>query len=645
MKKIFILLISLLGLIACVSDSPDIPEVVPEDGLIKFSVAIPEAEVITKGKDDLAGTNLNSLYLLVFDENGLFLSRYKATRTGTSYTVELINSSRPRYIHFVANYNWTGFSDVANIFKDEKELIPSLTIKDEVAYWKRISLPNGISQANFPTSVELIRNIAKISIQNLTDLGSLKPKLTNMQFAIANQLEYGTIAPFSNAAFTEGAVTEAAASAFLPLTAFSSTPQFLYERKNSTATQPLFLIIKADYVPINNGAVVTCYYKLDLINAGDLNLIDITRNFHYLVKVNEVQQLGYSTLQEAMLSPASNNINSSIVLQPLLTVSNGTAVLGVETTSLVLTKPNQTFNIQFAYFPNGTSLAYDNTGASVVLMNDDINNPVIPSTPGLSVSYSPGKITGTTGAMPSALLSKGKIIVSKLGLTRTILVQFRYPYTMEMPFFSPNPVVQASNLAVSLSFDIPSIVPDNAFPMKFYVTAPNLTPNNTLNTLPVIIEGGKYKYEYTATQRGTQVLYFKTNLSNSTGSVVISNSLFTDAIVNLTSSATNVKTFISWFSIKPSLMPSGYQIVLNLKLPSGSSPVDVNINTTSLIIDPNNATTGEMVNVTPITGGYKYHATSSGSLVQLYFKTTQSNASEAITLSATGFTTSQNLNL
>ena len=216
---------------------------------------------------------------------------------------------------------------------------------------------------------------------------------------------------------------------------------------------------------------------------------------------------------------------------------------------------------------------------------------------------------------------------------------------MEMPFFSPNPVAQASNLAVSLSFDIPSIVPDNAFPMKFYVTAPNLTPNNTLNTLPVIIEGGKYKYEYTATQRGTQVLYFKTNLSNSTGSVVISNSLFTDAIVNLTSSATNVKTFISWFSIKPSLMPSGYQIVLNLKLPSGSSPVDVNINTTSLIIDPNNATTGEMVNVTPITGGYKYHATSSGSLVQLYFKTTQSNASEAITLSATGFTTSQNLNL
>lgn len=645
MKKILVLLFSFLGLIGCVSESAVTPEIIPDDGSITFSIALPEAEIITKGKDDLAGTNLNSLYLLVFDENGLFLSRYKATRTGTSFTVELINSTRPRIIHFVANYDWSGFSDVANIYKDEKELIPSLVIKDEVAYWKRIFLNSGISQATFPNSVELIRNIAKISTQNLTDLGALKPKLVNMQFAIANQLEYGTIAPFINEQFTEGAVTEAAGSAFLPLTAFSNSAQFLYERKNSTATQPLFLMIKADYVPINNGAVSTCYYKVDLINTGDLALTDIVRNCHYLVKINEVQQIGYATLQEAMLSPASNNINSSIVLQPLLTVSNGTAVLGVETTSLVLTKPNQTFNIQFAYFPNGTSLAYDNTGASVILMNDDINNPVIPSTPGLSVSYSPGKITGTTGAMPSALLSKGKIIVSKLGLTRTILVQFRYPYTMEMPFFSPNPVAQASNLAVSLSFDIPSIVPDNAFPMKFYVTAPNLTPNNTLNTLPVIIEGGKYKYEYTATQRGTQVLYFKTNLSNSTGSVVISNSLFTDAIVNLTSSATNVKTFISWFSIKPSLMPSGYQIVLNLKLPSGSSPVDVNINTTSLIIDPNNATTGEMVNVTPITGGYKYHATSSGSLVQLYFKTTQSNASEAITLSATGFTTSQNLNL
>lgn len=647
MRYLISILLPLFLLVGCTAEDPG--KVLPEQetNTMKFSINIPDAEVITRGKDEVLGINLTTLSLLVFDENGRFLSRYEAVRTPNtgSYTVSVVESSSPRIIHFVGNYNWSSFSDISNLWKDERDLINGLRIKDEVAYWQRIQVSQ-LNQANFPTTVSLIRNIAKISVTSIIP-NNTYPSISNISFAIDKQLEYGTIAPFNvnTGLFTEDTPTEAVGSGFLSMTTFSASSQYLYERKNSVAQQPTYLIVKADYKATSTSNAVTSYYKLDLIdltNPTNTTLMDIIRNYHYLVQINQVTTSGYPTASQAAASPASNNISASIVLQPLLTISNGISVLGVETTNLVMVKPNQSYSIKYAYFPLGESFAYDNTSVNVQLVNDDPINPVVAGA--LTVTKTPGVITFTTAALPRALLATGSIIVSSGNLSRVIKLQLRYPYPIEAPQFTPNPVATTANTAVKLEFDIPLFTPDNAFPMKFYIRAPYLSPNNALNALPVVIENQVYKYEYTATTRGTQTLYFKTNTANSSGPVTISNSLFDDGILNLVASASFTNVFVAWLSIKPKLMYNDQQVILNLKLPAGSAPVNVKINTTSLVLDPNNLTTGEMTKVTAVSGGYQYAATTAGSTVQLYFKTSTNNATESITLQATGFTTSANLN-
>lgn len=647
MKHLISLLLPLLILVGCTAE--DLGKVLPdqEKHTIKFSINIPDAEIITKGKDDAAGINLTTLSLLVFDENGRFLFRNEAVRTPNTgnYTVSIVESTAPRIIHLVGNYNWSNFSDVANLWKDERDLINGLRIKDEVAYWQRIQVTQ-LNQANFPTTVSLIRNIAKISVTSIIPSNTY-PSISNISFAIDKQSEYGTIAPFNvnTGLFTEDTPTESIGSELLPMTTFTSTPQYLYERKNSVAQQPTYLIVKADYKATSTASAVTSYYKIDLIDLTiptNTTLMDIVRNYHYSVQINQVTTPGYSSASLAAAAPASNNISASIVLQPLLTISNGVSVLGVEKTNLVMVSPNQTFTIKYAYFPLGEGVNYDNTSVNVQLINDDPLNPVVAGS--LTVTKTPGVITGTTAALPRSFLATGSIVVSSGNLSRVIKLKLRYPYPIEAPQITPNPVTTVANTAVTLKFDIPQYVPDYTLPMKFYISTPYLSPNNALNTLPVIIENQTYKYEYTATTKGTHTLYFKTNTANSSGPVTINNSLFGDGLVNLVASATFTNVFVAWLSIKPKLMYNDQQVILNLQLPAGSAPVNVKINTTSLVLDPNSITADEMTKVTAVTGGYQYAATTTGSTVQLFFKTTKNNATESITLEATGFSTSPNLN-
>ncbi|MGL5730809.1 MAG: hypothetical protein ACRCX5_06780, partial [Bacteroidales bacterium] len=142
MKKYIYIIISFIWIIGCTTDVP--LEKSSEDNqeiTLSFKINIPEAEINrTKGKDE--ATIPQSLNLLVFDQNGLFLSRYTATLNGSTYSVRIITSSQPRIIHFVSNYDFSTFSDVANLYTSETTLIPSLTLKDQVAYWHREMLNN-----------------------------------------------------------------------------------------------------------------------------------------------------------------------------------------------------------------------------------------------------------------------------------------------------------------------------------------------------------------------------------------------------------------------------------------------------------------------------------------------------------------------
>ncbi|MGL5920334.1 MAG: hypothetical protein ACRCZQ_07530, partial [Bacteroidales bacterium] len=356
-------------------------------------------EIKSKSKDEISGLDPQNFYLMVFDENGLFIEKSKATVNGLSFQVVLTLSPKKRIVHFVGNYNFTGFSDAANYLKSERELIPDMEIRNEVTYWNRIEFTKGISQEYFSDSVRLIRNIAKISLQNNTaSVTGGYPRLDNVKFSIINHQEYGTVAPYNKTvgSFPENWLTEANTNSFLPTTSFSDAPAYVYEKINKGSMKPLALIIQGDYRASSTASPQPSFYKIDFIDntsACDILPLDIIRNNHYLVKLKSVARKGYATAQDAIGSPADNNIINSIELQGLKTISDGKAVLMVDNISMVLVRTNTSYEIKYSYYPNGLASAVDNSGMSITLINDDSTRPVL--TNGINTSEA-GKIKFTT---------------------------------------------------------------------------------------------------------------------------------------------------------------------------------------------------------------------------------------------------------
>ncbi|MGL5228494.1 MAG: hypothetical protein ACRC77_09940, partial [Bacteroidales bacterium] len=197
MKPIYCILITISILLFSSCSSEDIvhddSSTDSNEQIVYFKVALSGLEQTAKGKDEITGLDTRNFYLLVFNEQGLFLERRKAVFNGNSFQVRLTASSKKRIIHFIGNYSFSGLSDAAVYFKSEKEIIASMQIKNEVAYWKRVELPTGISKNAFPAAIELIRNIAKVSVNNNS---SGYPRIENVEFTLINQSDQGTVAPF-----------------------------------------------------------------------------------------------------------------------------------------------------------------------------------------------------------------------------------------------------------------------------------------------------------------------------------------------------------------------------------------------------------------------------------------------------------------
>ena len=128
-------------------------------------------------------------------------------------------------LHFVANYDWALFSDAANVGKGEAEVMNKLTVTDgTVAYWQRVELPGGIVGTKNTTitltdDVSLLRNIAKVTVKNLTNERVTSSYLTDVSFAIGGYVDRGTVAPYSASSrrFTKGAITEALDGTIIPI--------------------------------------------------------------------------------------------------------------------------------------------------------------------------------------------------------------------------------------------------------------------------------------------------------------------------------------------------------------------------------------------------------------------------------------------
>ena len=164
---------------------------------------------------------VETLHLIVFDENGMLVEICKAEKHNSSsgyYTVTLTLTDEPRIIHYVANcpvdqveYGHET-SVIGNMYVDRNGSEGAKTTY-ETSYWARIEVPyilvekkeidgtkvvslvDGIKDKF--TNVPLLRNYAEITVTD--DPDETKPKTFLFEgFTVYNLLDRGTVAPYNS---------------------------------------------------------------------------------------------------------------------------------------------------------------------------------------------------------------------------------------------------------------------------------------------------------------------------------------------------------------------------------------------------------------------------------------------------------------
>lgn len=291
-----------------------------------------------------------------------------------SFKATFIQSSKPRYLHFVANYDWTGQTqDYFLVGNSAGAIIPKLTTSIESAngsngktkafdpMWAQVRLNELSSESLQGKVVKLLRCHAKVTVVNNSPATD-GFKLTG--FTACNVHKSGTVAPFvmDNYAFAfPYAPTKATTPPdveiipnYIPEHIVPADAEFrLFEHQNN-GDKKVFLIIRGEK-QLKNGSTATRYYKVDFVakrteeNIISDRVLPIIRNNHYKVTITAVNSDGYATMDEAIAAPAHNNIFSSIELQEFTQVSDEMFTLKTDPVQILIVRPGKyDFNTSFA---------------------------------------------------------------------------------------------------------------------------------------------------------------------------------------------------------------------------------------------------------------------------------------------------------
>lgn len=603
MKQLLYLLVLLL--FGCTTESLD-TEIPSQDGYVtvQFKVDIPEAQPLaTRAINE---NLISDLQLLIFDENGRFISRHQATLNGSSYTATLPQSNNKRTIHFIANYDWSGFNDAISVTKDEGEIIAPLQ-STNLIFWQRMVLNSGINASVFASQqVSLIRNMAKFTLVNQPT-----SSLTNAKFALFNQASSGSVAPFNtvNKAF-ESVVTEPAGVTFTTASTLGVADIYTFERKNSTVTtNPTYVIVQGTY------AGATYYYKIDIID-DNKNMYDIQRNVWFRIVIQSVTMAGYSTLAAAQSSPASNNISASVLLQSYPTISDGSYVLSVDKTVVSFTSNGQTLHANATY--KTTAGVSQNSTIAVTLVQDN-NFPVVNGA--VTYDIATGNLTANINNVPANGVAYTATIKIEAGyLSRTIRLMLHAPFTFTNISVTPSVVSNVQASPATLKFTVPAEA-DYLLPFNCTITSAYLTP--AFGNIEVTHENGLYKYKWKVTAVGEQTINFTTNTNNAAETIFIDADLFQRGQVAY--SNTNGVYRFSNVVITPNPVNfgAGNGVVLKFTVPTAGT---YKIYTSNL-----NPVTGSAPG-----GIYTYTATAAGEQT-VSFTTNKQNVAETIKLTGTNY--------
>ena len=183
------------------------------EATVSFSALLPNAPE-TKAMGDEPSEDIETLHLVIFDENGMLVETRKAdfvdsiATRGTDhyyerqFKVTLSITDQPRKIHFIAN---CPVNQIA--YGHEASIIGNLYVSNgETAYWASASVPNLMvetdddgnssfkSQAtqNAFTCIPMLRNFAHIIVR------STAKDFKFEGFYVYNTIDMGTVAPYNN---------------------------------------------------------------------------------------------------------------------------------------------------------------------------------------------------------------------------------------------------------------------------------------------------------------------------------------------------------------------------------------------------------------------------------------------------------------
>ena len=382
MKRLLIILLCLPLIFACTKEEPFVEG---EEIVLNMSVNADGIQSIATRAmgDNVIGDPV--LWLVVFDGEGMLVEWTKATDfhdeedtdtkvVTTHFNVSLHATLEPRIVHFLLNYV-DDKTDLDLTFGHENNVIGAMTVgPNHGVYWQRVELPDGINSTNtakdYLTKVPLLRNFSKITVE-VGEKCANDFSLSN--FYVLNVPKYGTVAPFANGEFVDyciydgeerppfnGAHFDAKDYKTLDvLEGYRGTTPNVDERINKASEftgsgllgpDDSFFLYENTYVPGDNSRTVSVllkgtyknteyWYRVDLVKLNTstnmMEYFDILRNFSYNIIIDGIGE-GKSSAQEAINSPAGNNVYSSLDIAHLTDISDGTATLEVNHTDTVL---------------------------------------------------------------------------------------------------------------------------------------------------------------------------------------------------------------------------------------------------------------------------------------------------------------------
>lgn len=566
---------------------------------LTFKVNIPEVTSATSRSFD--EPSVETLHLIVFDNNGYFVEKQQANKNKTivsdtevtEFSVTLTASASQRTIHFIGNYD--GADNLP--FGSESDIIGELKHSNgDDAYWQRMTL-GGINEKTNIGTVPLIRNHAKVTVE-------VAESVTNFElesFTVVNIVTEGYLAPYNmnNGSFaqfletdTDGTFTQTNGKfaclnyneittgsngyeGYVPGTAelnlntdiddeddwISANEAFyLYERRFES-TNHTFVLVKGKFTNAN-GQQPSSYYKVDLVYQDNNNVTqyyNLLRNFNYKIIINSVTGNGKDSAEKAYdMTGSHNNLAASIETQSLTNISDGASQLYVSYTEEYIVS-DEPVTLQYMYIPNISNKdAASNESVSIVCTE---NGDVVKS---YSVASSndldeEGEDTGwrtitINPQTPDANEAKKQTLTLTAGnLSRTITYILRTPYIMDMQCYDGNGTNRTDKVVdadisekVNIDITLPTGLPESLFPLTFYIEAEKRTlyPDATANQIPVETEipsifNGGATFGYT--KEVTWEDYYVNNAYNT---------LFVSYLLtNTETNASRVRVYNKYFSV------------------------------------------------------------------------------------------------